>query len=874
MFFFASTDPSLIVGFDGLIQNANPAAADFLGFSREEMVGARLIDFIADENSPAVHDTLLRLVDEGGSYRFAARLKSKTGALKQLDFTLAAVRDRKLIKAVGREIIALTSAERELERFRGEFESILNSISEGVHWLGPEGIIRFENPAGARMLGYEVSELLGKPAHPFMHHHRADGSHFPVEECSVYATLRDGITRSVGNEVFWRKDGTSFFVQYTCTPTHDAKGQLNGTVVTFIDITERKKFQEAIQKARLAAEASSRAKSEFVGNMSHEFRTPLNGVIGLSEQLLSSALDSKQREWANMIRVSGESLLVVANNILDFSKIEAGGLAIECADFDLRELINQVVDLFKAPAQIKGLKLETSVGPEVPRYLRGDAGRLRQILSNLLGNAVKFTSEGEARLTVAPVEQSASDVVLSFEVRDTGIGIEAAAQAKLFEAFTQADSSHTHKYGGSGLGLAISLRLVELMKGKMSCESAPGLGSRFTFEVPFSKKPASAVTKAYRDLKGVHILVVSGDAAHRETLAGSLDSCSMRSVCVAHGAEAMNLLRKSVVDDPYEIAILDGDTAVAESLDLARTIRREPLLASLKLMLLVPPDSKVDAAAVKAAGIATVLPGSAPQERLLTQLTEIMSAELVQRTQQIAVSGSLPKQYREIRQKKEIKILLAEDNRINQMVFLGVLQKLGYGADLAINGLEAVKAMTKADYDVIFMDCQMPEMDGYEATRQIRAGAVRMAQNFIHRLVGEEGVVGIAPTGGEGRVAAGKNPELAVADNAHEEGLERIDVADADVGLAIEHDVLAGDLAVARAVAGRPEADGGWFRGGLRFGRDRGMHFQNVLLHEEGNIRRRRVQGGPGKSDAGGAKMFEHGRSLHDLSRGDNSFGA
>jgi len=738
MFFFASTDPSLIVGFDGLIQNANPAAADFLGFSREEMIGARLIDFIADENSPAVHETLLRLVDEGGSHRFAARLKSKNGALKQLDFTLAAVRDRKLIKAVGREIIALTSAERELERFRGEFESILNSISEGVHWLGPEGIIRFENPAAAKMLGYEVTELLGKPAHPVMHHHRADGSHFPVEECSIYATLRDGKTRSVGNEVFWRKDGTSFFVQYTCTPTRDAKGQLNGSVVTFIDITERKKFQEAIQNARLAAEASSRAKSEFVGNMSHEFRTPLNGVIGLSEQLLSSALDSKQREWANMIRVSGESLLVVANNILDFSKIEAGGLAIECADFDLRELIDQVVDLFKATAQGKGLKLETIVGPEVPRHLRGDAGRLRQILSNLLGNALKFTSEGEVGLTVAPMEQSADDVVLSFEVRDTGIGIEPAAQAKLFEAFTQADSSHTRKYGGSGLGLAISLRLVELMKGKLGCESAPGMGSRFTFEVPFKKKPASAVTKAHKDLKGVHILVVSGDAAHRETLVGSLNSCSMRSVCVAHAAEAMNLLRKSVVDDPYEIAILDGHTAVAESLDLARTIRGEPLLASLKLMLLVPPDSKVDAGAVKAAGIATVVPGSAPQERLLKQLTEIMSAELVQRTRQIALSGSLPKQYREIRQKKEIKILLAEDNRINQMVFLGVLQKLGYGADLAINGVEAVKAMTKADYDVIFMDCQMPEMDGYEATRQIRAGKwhqpriIAITANIMH----------------------------------------------------------------------------------------------------------------------------------------------
>jgi signal transduction histidine kinase/DNA-binding response OmpR family regulator len=502
--------------------------------------------------------------------------------------------------------------------------------------------------------------------------------------------------------------------------------------------TELARTNHELLLAKEAAEAANVAKSSFLGNMSHEFRTPLNGVIGMSDHLLMTSLDPEQRNCANMIRVSGELLLIVANNIFDFSKIESGKLSLETTDFDLRQVIDQAMDLFKAQAQNKGLNFAAVVKPEVPTHILGDPGRLRQIIANLLGNAVKFTSQGEVVLTVSPVTETTANVVLRFEVRDTGIGIEPEAQARLFEAFSQADATNTRKYGGTGLGLAISKRLVELMKGKIGFESVPEKGSTFRFEVEFGKKAVQAESISHKDLKGLHILIVSDNDADREVMTGHMNTWNMRSVCVSSGDEALKLLRNSVVDDPYELTILDLQMPGTEGLSLARAIRRDPFLASVKLVMMAPNDNQLDATEMKAAGIASLVLKPVQQERFLDQLMEVMSGAVVKRAKQIALSASLPKQYREISKKKEIKILLAEDNRINQMVFLSLLQKLGYGANLAINGVEVLKALNKDDYDLIFMDCQMPEMDGYEATRQIRAGKwhqpriIAITANIMH----------------------------------------------------------------------------------------------------------------------------------------------
>jgi two-component system sensor histidine kinase/response regulator len=598
------------------------------------------------------------------------------------------------------------------------YRSIFENAIEGIFQTTPSGQYLNVNPALAKMYGYDsVEELIERLT-------RIDNQLYvdPTRrEGFVRAMEVNGVVRGFESEIY-RKDRSIIWISENARAVRDGSGKIEYYEGMVEDITERKRLERELVASKSAAEAASRMKSEFLANMSHEIRTPLNGVIGMTDLLLMTSLDPEQHNFANTIRISGESLLIVVNDILDFSKIEAGKLDLEIINFDLREAIDNIMDLLAAQAHSKGLELVAFVNPGVPTHIRGDPGRLRQVINNLVGNAIKFTPQGEVVLTVSALTETVSDAVLRFEVRDTGIGIDPEAQARLFEAFSQADGSTTRKYGGTGLGLAISKRLIHLMNGKIGLESAPGKGSTFWFHVEFGKQVGLGEPISPKDLGGLHVLIVDDNATNREIMTHYTHAWKMRSACASSGEEALRMLRQAAVDDPYELAILDMQMPQMDGLMLARAIKKEPLFTAVRLVMLTSLGNDLDASELKASGIVACVLKPVQQARLLNRLTEVMSGPVVTRAKQIAASGRLPKRYRQSPEKKEIKILLAEDNRINQMVSLHLLQKLGYSATLAINGVEVLKALDEAPYDLILMDCQMPEMDGYDATRHIRAG--------------------------------------------------------------------------------------------------------------------------------------------------------
>lgn len=497
------------------------------------------------------------------------------------------------------------------------------------------------------------------------------------------------------------------------------------------EIDERAALQEDLRRARDAALETARLKSEFLANMSHEIRTPMNGVIGMTGLLLDTNLDEEQKRFAQTIRGSGESLLTIINDILDFSKVEAGKLELETLDFNLRETIESLIDMFSNRAREQRNELAALIYSDVPLFLRGDAGRIRQILTNLLGNAIKFTRYGDIMIRVEKIQENTERVRIKISVSDTGEGVSEEIQARLFQPFTQSDASTTRRYGGTGLGLSISKKLVELMNGEIGVESKFGKGSTFWFSLELEKQTeilaltsGRASSPLYPELIGKRVLVVDDNDVNREVLMYQLRSWMMESEEAGDGINAVNLVENS--SKPFDLIILDLQMPIVDGLQTAEKLRALKLDAPPPIVMISSSSFKVGEQKKRELGIQAFLNKPYRQSDLLRGVCEALEIQQIPDVTELADSDIHIHATEERTQtapagEKLKRVLIVEDNSVNQLVAQNLLRRFGYHSDVAANGKEALRALEIIPYDLVLMDCQMPEMDGYEATRAIRA---------------------------------------------------------------------------------------------------------------------------------------------------------
>ena len=538
----------------------------------------------------------------------------------------------------------------------------------------------------------------------------------PHVTASFSGVLESGAVSWTEEYRFRRRDGTYADVLDRALVLRDSAGRPVRIVGALMDITQRRLFESELKQARETAETASRAKSEFLANMSHEIRTPMNGIIGMTELALDTDLTPEQREYLGMIKTSADSLLGIINDILDFSKIEAGKLELESVDFHLRDLLEPTLKTLGVRAHQKGLELNCDVQPELPQYVVGDQTRLRQIIINLVGNAIKFTDQGEVTLRVTTESDQSDKPWLHFLVRDTGIGIAPEKKAAIFEAFSQADSSVARRYGGTGLGLTISRRLVDAMGGRFWLESASGQGSTFHFTVPLLEgRPFGENCLQPPDLANLPVLVVDDNETNRRILGDLLSSWLMRPALAGDAHIALAMLDRAVRDGhPFPLLLVDARMPEIDGFALVDQIRQDPHLTGATIMMLTSDRRVGDAERCRKLGIAAYLTKPIGQAELRDAVTQILGArnELVDvpSPSRRSSSDELPL----------LHVLVAEDNPINQRVAIGLLEKRNYQVDVAGNGREALEKFGAGAFDLVIMDVQMPEMDGFEATSAIR----------------------------------------------------------------------------------------------------------------------------------------------------------
>ena len=610
--------------------------------------------------------------------------------------------------AFAKSLASLSHAE-ELRRLAEYRVALLNSLEDAYIELDVKGNVQFVNDAYCRMFG-RTREQIFDPSYNYRNFYTPDRRAFVRSLFQkVYAT-----GEPVRGVEFEYTDGR--FCEMTVSLKRDPGGEPAGFQTIVRDTTERKHHEQELARAKEAAEAASRAKTEFLANMSHEIRTPMNAIIGMTELTLGTSLSEEQHEYLAMVRSSANALLVIINDVLDYSKIEAGKVDLSPAEFNLEELVTDSMRSLAVGAHKKRLEIAFHTHPDVPVHVLGDAGRLRQVLVNLAGNAIKFTESGEIVLTVGVEERTPGRVRVRFALRDTGIGIPLEKQSRLFRPFEQADSSTTRHYGGTGLGLAISRRIVEMMGGQMTFESMPGAGSTFFFTIVLEETAAPATAAEpvrAEELRGMRVLIIDDNATNCRILEQTTRRWQMQPECADSGAAGLDKLQEaSAAGHPFGVVLLDERMPLMDGIEVVRRIRENPALSGATIMMLTSDDRSASAARCREMGVHSYVIKPVSPSEILIGIRKALG-----RPQLGSAAAAAAAQRPDTR---SLDILVAEDNLTNQKVAQALLERLGHRVHLVSTGAEALVAWRAGSYHLILMDVQMPEMDGLEATRRIR----------------------------------------------------------------------------------------------------------------------------------------------------------
>jgi two-component system sensor histidine kinase/response regulator len=628
----------------------------------------------------------------------------------------------------------------ELESRDKKSRQVLETSFDAFVGMDVDGRIVDWNAQAENVFGWNLAEMSGKVLAEALIPPRCRD----VYEAEIQQLLGSARGHSINKRfelVASRKDGGDIPVEITISSMRHNESHHFAAFLR--DLSERKRFEQDLREAKEAAEAANRSKSDFLANMSHEIRTPMNGIIGMTDLTLETDITQEQREFLGMVKSSADSLLVLINDILDFSKIEAGKLDFEAIDFLLRDTLDDAIKVLALRAQQKGLELACHVLPEVPEGLIGDPTRIRQVIVNLVGNAIKFTAEGEVVIEVQVREEFEGKTILHFAVRDTGVGIPLEKQQSIFEAFTQADNSMTRKYGGTGLGLAISSRLVEMMGGRLWLESAVGFGSTFHFTAPFtmqkltSRKYEPAGLESLRDLS---VLIVDDNATNRRILQEMVLAWEMKPTLTEGGREALTLLeRANTRGVAFALILLDAQMPAMDGFSVAEQIRKQASLSKPVVIMLTSAGMRGDAARCRELGISAYLTKPIKRSDLLRVIKTALRPQGVDEENSSVITRHSLRE-----SQKRLRILLVEDNRVNQAVAVRLLEKRGHEVAVVGNGREALEALEVNTPDLVLMDVQMPEMDGLQATSAIREGEVRSEKHIpiiamtAHAMAGDK----------------------------------------------------------------------------------------------------------------------------------------